>query len=71
MPVFLAASGSEQVTVGLPLETYTHKCERNLDDGSCEITITPVDGSEQVMFVATYPGDKRDRFVSNSGNFYA
>jgi hypothetical protein len=69
--IYLARSGSEQVILGRPWETYARKCERNLDDGSCEITISGVDGSEQVTFVATFPGDKRDRFASSSGNLYA
>ena len=71
VPIFLARSGSEQVILGRPWETYARKCERNLDDGSCEITISAVDGSEQVTFVTTFPGDNRDRFASSSGNLYA
>jgi len=71
VPIFLARSGSEQDILGRPWETYTRKCERNLDDGSCEITMSAVDGSEKVMFVATFPGDKRDRFPSSLGNLYA
>jgi hypothetical protein len=71
VPVFLAASGSVQVILGCPWDTYACKCERNLDDGSCKITITAVDGLEQVMFVATYLGDQRDWFASNLGNYYA
>jgi len=71
VPICLARSGSEQVILGRPWATYTRKCERNLDDGSCEIIISAVDGSKEVMFVATFPGDKRDRFASSSGNLYA
>jgi len=71
MPIGLARSGSEQVILCRPWETYARKCERNLDDGSGEITISDVDGSEQVMFVATFPGAKPDRFASSSGNLYA
>jgi len=69
--IFFARSGSEQVILGRPWETYARKCKRNVDNGSCEITISAVDGSEQVMFVATFPADKRDRFASSSGNLYA
>ena len=65
MPIVLAKSGSEQVILCHPWETYAQQCERNLDNGSCEITITAIDGSEQVTFVATFPGDKRDRFTSS------
>jgi len=71
VPSLLARSTSEQVILGRPWETYARKCERNLDDGSCGITISAVDGSEQVTFVATFPGDKRDKFASSSGNLYA
>jgi len=69
-PIFSAKSGSKQIIVGRPWETYARKCEGNLDDGSCEITISAVDGSEQVTFMATFLGDKRDRFASSSGNLY-
>jgi hypothetical protein len=68
VPIFLARSGSQQVILGRPWETYTRKCERNLDDGSCKITISAVDGSEQVTFVVIFPGDKRDRLASSLGN---
>jgi len=68
VPIFLARSRSEQVFMGRPWETYARKCERNQHDGSCEITISAIDVSEQVTFVPTFPGDKRDRFASNSGN---
>jgi len=68
--MFLAQSGSEQGIMGYPCITYARKCERNLDDGSWEITIEAVDGLEQLMFVATCPGDKRDRFARTSGNLY-
>ena len=71
VPILWGRSRSEQVILGRPWETYARKCERNLDDGSCEITISAVDGSEQVTLVATFPGDKRDRFASSSGNLYA
>jgi hypothetical protein len=71
VPIFLARSGSKQDILGRPWQTYTQKCERNMDNGSLEITISAVDGSEQVTFVATFPGDKRDRFASSSGNLYA
>lgn len=68
VPIMLARSGSEQVIFGRPWELYARMCERNLDNGSCKITIAAVNGSEQVTFVATFPGDKRDRFVSSLGN---
>ena len=55
VPVFLAKSGSEQVILGRPWETYTPKCENDLDDGSCKITISAVDGSQWVKFVANFP----------------
>jgi hypothetical protein len=71
VPMFLARSASEQGILGRTWVTYPRKCERNLDDGSCEITISAVDGSEQVTFVATFPGDKTERFASSSGNLYA
>jgi hypothetical protein len=71
VPIFLARSGSEQVILGRPWETYAWKCERNVDNGSYEITISAVDGSEQVTFVATLLGDKRDRFASSLGDLYA
>ena len=70
VPVFLTPTGSEQVILGRPWEAQARKCERNLDDGSCEITITAADVTEQATFVATYPGDKRDRFAT-SGNALA
>jgi hypothetical protein len=38
MPIFLARSRSEQVILGCHWETYTRKCERNLDNVSCDIT---------------------------------
>jgi len=34
--------------------------ERNLNQGSGEITISAVHGSEHATFVATFPGDERD-----------
>jgi len=68
---FLAKSESKQVFLGSRLQTYAAMCERNLDDGSCEITISAVNGSQQVMSVTTFPGDKRDRFGSRSGNLSA
>jgi len=71
VPICLARYGSEQVIVGCPWELYARKSERNLDDGSCKITISAVDGSEQVTFVTTFLGDKRDRLGSSSGNLYA
>jgi len=71
VPIILAKSGSEQVIFGRPLETYPQKCQRNMEDGSCEITDSAVDGSDQVTFVATFPGDKMDRFASSSENLYA
>jgi hypothetical protein len=53
-PNILARSRSNQVIMGRPGETYARKCERNLDDGSCEITISAVNESEKVTFVATF-----------------
>jgi len=70
-PILLAKFGSEWIILGCPCETYAWKCERNRKDGSCEITISAVDGSEQVTFFATFQGDKRDGFASSSRNFYA
>jgi len=70
MGIILAESGSEQRILGRPWETYTRNCERNLDDGRWEIIIPAVDGSEHVTFVASCPGDKKDRFGSSWGNFY-
>jgi len=71
VPIFFAKSGSKQVILGRRWESYPRKCDRNLDDGSCEITIFAVDGSELVTIVATFEGEKRDRFASSSGNLYA
>jgi len=71
VPIVFARSGSEQGILGHPWETYARKCERNLDDGSCEITISAVDGSGQVTFVAPFPGDKGDRFASSAGTLYS
>jgi hypothetical protein len=46
--ILLARSGSEQLNLGRPWETYSWLCKRNLGDGSCEMTILAGDGSEQV-----------------------
>jgi len=54
-----------------PWETYTRKCEMNLEDGHCKITFFAVDWSDQVMFVAPCPGVKRDRFGSSVGIIYS
>jgi len=62
--IFLAKSISEQVILGRPWETDAPKSERNLDNGSCKITFSAVDGSEQVMVIATFPGKMMDRFAS-------
>ena len=70
VPIILEKFGSEQVILGRPWETYGQSCERNLDNGSCQITISAIDGSEQVTFVVTFPTDKRGRFAISSGNFY-
>ena len=70
-PISLAKSGSEQYILGRPWKTYTQKRERNLDNGSCKITISAIDSSEQVSFIATFPGDWKDRFASSSGIIYA
>jgi len=51
-----------------PWKTQTSMSEINLDGGSCQMTIFAVNGSQLVTFVATFPGDKRDRFASSSGN---
>ena len=67
VPVFLAPTGSRQVILSRPWEAHARKCVRDLDDGSCGITISAADGTEQVTFVATYPGDRRDHFTT-SGN---
>jgi len=69
--IILPKSGSEQVILHHRWATYAQKCERNLDDGRCEITISAINMSEQVTFIATFPGDMRDRFASSSGNLYA
>jgi hypothetical protein len=45
-PICFAKSGSQQVILGRPWESYGPKCDRNLDDGSCEMTISAVDRSE-------------------------
>lgn len=42
--IFLSESGSESVILRRPIETYARKCERNLANGSCGITILAVDG---------------------------
>ena len=71
VPIFLVQSGSQHVILGHPWATYAQQCQNNTDDGSCEITKSAIDGSEQVTIVATFPGDKSDRFASSSGNVYA
>jgi len=68
--ILFANSGSEQGILGPPWETYTRNCERNLHDGSSEITIPAVDGSEQVTSVAAIPGDRRDRVASSLEDVY-
>jgi len=70
VPIFLAKFGSEQVILGRPWETYARQGERILDNGTCDIAIPAIDGSEQVMIVVTLQGDKRDGFASSSGNVY-
>ena len=67
VPVFLAPTGSGQVILSCPWEAHARKCERDLDDGSCGISNTAADSTEQVTFVASYPGDRRNRFAT-SGN---
>jgi len=52
-------------------ETYDWTLERNLDDRCCQVTISAIDGSEQVTFVATFLSNKRDRFTRSLGNLYA
>jgi hypothetical protein len=52
--ILLRRFKSEQVFLSRPWDTYARKCERNLDNGSCKITIPAVDGSEEVMFVALF-----------------
>jgi len=69
--IILAKSGSEQVILGRRWETYARECEKDLDDGSCEITIAAIDGSELVTFVTTIPAARRDTFPSSSGNLDA
>jgi len=69
--IFSAKSGSKQVILHRPRETFARKCESNLDDGSCKSTLCTADGSEQVSFVATCQGDNTDRFASGLGNLYA
>jgi hypothetical protein len=54
IPIILANSRSEQVILGCHWKTYTRKWKRNLDDRSCEITISAINRLEQVMFVATF-----------------
>jgi len=66
----LAKFWSEQFILGHPWVTCAQKCERNQDDGSCEITISLINRPEQVTFVTTWLEDKRDRFASCSGNLY-
>jgi len=71
VPVFLAISGSEEVILGRHWETYTRKCERNLNAGSCEISIPAVDESVQVTFVAIFQRESGNRLVSSLGKLYA
>jgi hypothetical protein len=68
---FFVKSGTEQVIIGHSRKTYTWKCKRNQHNGSCEITLSPVNMSEQVMFVCSIPGERRDTSASRSGNLYA
>jgi len=70
-PTCFAKARSQQFILGCPWVSYARKCKRNMDDGSCKTTIAAVDGSEQVTFLTTFPGDKRARFSSSSGNLYA
>jgi hypothetical protein len=71
MPILSARSGSEHVILDCCCETYARKWERNFDDGRCMFTLSAGDGSEQVTFVTTFPGDNRDRFTSSSRDLYA
>jgi len=68
VPIIVGKTGSEQDILGRPFEPYDRKCERNLDDGRFTITMCAVHGSEQVSFVSTFRGDKRDRFAIILGN---
>lgn len=68
--IVLAKTRSEQVMSGQPWKSYAQYCVRNMDDGSCEITICAINGSEQVTFVVTSPGDRWDRSTSSSGSIY-
>jgi hypothetical protein len=60
MLFFLAKSRSELLIFSSPWETNTSECVMNLVDGSCEITISVIDGLEQLMLVATFPEYKKD-----------
>ena len=66
--IILEKSGSKQVRLGHPWDTHRRNCERNLENGSPEITIPVVDESEQVVFNTTVPGHMRDRVTSSSEN---
>jgi len=68
--IYSAKSTSEQVIIRHRWEQYAGKCERKVDNGRCKITISAINGSEQVNIVATCPAHKRDGFASCSGNFY-
>ena len=70
LPMFEAKSRSKMVILGHPSGSYAQKCKRNLDDGSCAMAISAANGSEQVMFVTTFPENKRDIFASSSANLY-
>jgi hypothetical protein len=65
--IFFAPSGSKQVILGCDRAPYAGKCDRNLVNGSCEITILAMNGSEQVTFITTFLENITDRFASCSG----
>jgi len=70
VPIIEAKSGSEQVILRRPSIPYTWMCEWNVDNGSCKITISAINGTGKVMFVITSPGDRRVWFASSWGCLY-
>jgi len=68
MPIVLAKSRFEQDIMDQCWELSAGTSEGNLDDLSCELTILAIDGSKQVLFVATLQGHKRNRFMGSARN---
>lgn len=70
VPIIIANSVSDLIIIGHCCDTYAEQCERTLADASVEITISTFNKSEQLMFVPTFLGDRKDTFHSSMGNLY-